>query len=246
MITPLRVMINGAKGRMGQTFLQLAASCDAVIAAAVDVGDDLEAVIGDCEVIIDFSHHSATVPLCQLAAKHRKPVVIGTTGHSPEETAALKQLSRSIPLVISGNYSLGVNVLFHLVQEAARLLPESYQTEILELHHQHKKDAPSGTAVNMAERIMEARNLSAEVVRNGRSGITGERTNTEIGMHAVRGGEIVGEHTAFFIGPDDRIEITHRASRRDIFARGAFHAAHWVKAQKPGIYDMRAVLGLTS
>lgn len=243
---PLRTMINGARGRMGRTFLDLAASCNATITAAVDVGDNLMEALQSCEVVIDFSHHSATVPLCELAATLQKPVVIGTTGHSSTEIKRIEALSQTVPLVLSGNYSVGVNVLFHLVEKAAKLLPIDYQTEILELHHQHKKDAPSGTAVNLAERIMEARALSSDEIRNGRSGITGERGRNEIGMHAVRGGEIVGEHTVYFIGPDDRIEITHRASQRAIFARGAFHAAHWIKDRKPGLYDMRAVLGLNS
>lgn len=240
----LKALINGSAGRMGKALLELAPEAGVKVVAGVDVGDDLKPVIGTCDVVIDFSFHKATLPVCRLAAEHTKPVVIGTTGHTPKEREEIAELALRIPICLSGNYSIGVNTLFYLTRRAAQILGRAYDAEIVELHHRHKKDAPSGTAENLASLLRESLHIPEDGLRHGRSGIVGERTGDEIGMHAVRGGEVVGEHTVFFFGPHDRIELTHRAGDRRIFASGAFRAAQWLVRQPPGLYDMRDVLGL--
>lgn len=238
-----RILLSGAKGRMGIAIQNRAEAASFPIAGAIDIGDEPADFIKDCDVVIDFSHHTATAPLVALAASHGKAVVIGTTGHSETEKQQILQHCSEIPIVWAGNYSVGVNLLFHLTQKAAEILGRDYHPEVLELHHCHKKDAPSGTALNLAEAIQAAPDFQQSPLRNGREGVTGERDPAEIGMHAIRGGEIVGEHTAFFIGPNDRIELTHRASDRGIFASGALRAAAWAATRAPGLYNMRDVLG---
>jgi 4-hydroxy-tetrahydrodipicolinate reductase len=238
-------MICGYKGRMGQTLLALAESENATVAAEKDQGDTLSEGLESCSVAIDFSFHSATAELAEACAERGIALVIGTTGHTDEERARILACSAEIPIVWAGNYSIGVNLLFHLTEIAARVLGDRYQPEIMEIHHQHKVDAPSGTALNLAE-ALEAAPAFEEARRvYGREGETGARPNDQIGLHALRGGEIVGEHTVFYFGPHDRIELTHRASDRRIFASGAFRAAHWATGQQPGLYSMRDVLGLS-
>jgi len=229
---------------MGRALVENAAHHGAVVAGAVDIGDDPAAYIKACDVVIDFSFHSATPGICELAASRRKPVIIGTTGHNDEERERIMECARTIPIVWSGNYSVGVNLLMHLAQRAASVLGPDYNPEILELHHRHKKDAPSGTAENLADAVLEGLSWDRDTIVNGRSGITGERPTEQLGMHAIRGGEIIGEHTVFFIGASDRIELTHRASDRGIFVDGAFRAARWVLGKHAGLYHMRDVLGL--
>lgn len=238
-----RILLSGAKGRMGKAISSAAEANEIEIAAGIDIGDDPEEHIDKCDVVIDFSHHTATAPLVALAASRKKAVVIGTTGHDENERAEILQYRESIPIVWAGNYSVGVNLLFYLTQRAAEILGTDYHAEILEMHHSHKKDAPSGTALNLAEAIQTAPGFEESALYHGREGATGERDTSEIGMHAIRGGEIVGEHTTFFIGPYDRIELTHRASDRGIFASGALRAAAWAAVQDPGLYTMRDVLG---
>jgi len=240
----LKILLNGAKGRMGQTIASLAPGMDAVIAAALDAGDDPAARITGCDVIIDFSNHQATGGLLELTALHRKPIVIGTTGHSADEKKRLLGLAAKVPCVWAGNFSVGVNLLFALTRHATAVLGADYDTEVIEMHHRFKKDAPSGTAARLLEIILDERKLDAGALRHGRSGITGERQPTEVGVHALRGGDVVGDHTVLFAGPGERLELTHKASDRAIFARGAIRAAHWVVTQKPGVYDMQDVLGL--
>ena len=242
---PLRILLNGAKGRMGRTIAGLAAGLDATIVAETDAGDDLAAVIAGCDVVIDFSSHQATGALLDLAAAHRKAIVIGTTGHSAAEKSRLLGLAARVPCVWAGNFSVGVNLLFALTRRAAQVLGPDYDAELVEMHHRFKKDAPSGTAARLLEIILEERQLAATALRHGRSGITGERTPTEVGVHALRGGDVVGEHTVIFAALGERLELTHKASDRAIFARGAVRAARWVVAQPPGVYDMQDVLGLT-
>jgi 4-hydroxy-tetrahydrodipicolinate reductase len=241
----LRILLCGAKGRMGRAIIDVADSAGNVeIAHAIDEGDDPAAVIADCDVVIDFSFHAATAPLVALAAAAGKPVVIGTTGHSEEDRRQILAHAGHIPIVWAGNYSVGVNLLFHLTQQAAKVLGEDYQAEVLEMHHCHKKDAPSGTALDLVASIKSAADFGDSPVVNGREGLTGERPNNEIGVHAIRGGEIIGEHTVYFMSPNDRIELTHRASDRGIFARGALRAAGWVPGKPAALYNMRDVLGL--
>ncbi len=240
----LKILLNGSKGRMGQAITAAAQAAGAVISHAVDVGDRAEDGIAGCDVVIDFSFHAATVPLIELAARHGKPVIIGTTGHTDAEKQAIRALGAKVPIVWAGNYSIGVNLLNWLVGQAARTLGPEYQVEIVEMHHRHKKDAPSGTAEKLIEVVREARKLSADKVRHGRQGLTGERPADEIGVHALRGGDVIGDHTVMFAADGERVELTHKASSRTVFAQGAVRAAGWIVGRKPGIYGMAEVLGL--
>ena len=241
---PLSILINGSKGRMGAALAAAAKEMGLAVGAAVDVGDDLAAGLARCDVIVDFSSHRATKPVLELAVAQRKPVVIGTTGHAAAERKELLALAAKIPCVWAGNFSVGVNLLFALTRRAARVLGSDYDAEVIEMHHRFKKDAPSGTAARLLEIILEERQLDAKALRHGRQGITGERTPTEVGIHALRGGDVVGDHTVMFAALGERIELTHKASDRAIFARGALRAAQWVATQPPGVYDMQDVLGL--
>ncbi len=240
-----RILINGSKGRMGQALLASAKDAGLAVAAAIDIGDDLAAALPSCDIVIDFSHHTVTTNVIDLAIRHRKALVVGTTGHSSEERAKLSaRASTAIPTVWASNYSVGVNVLFHLVAEAARVLDDSFDVEVIEMHHRFKKDAPSGTAASLLEILMRARELREADLRHGRHGIVGERTKREIGVHALRGGDVIGDHTVLFAALGERVELTHKAGDRAILARGALHAARWVFGKPAGLYDMQDVLGL--
>ncbi|HEY4990015.1 MAG TPA: 4-hydroxy-tetrahydrodipicolinate reductase [Opitutaceae bacterium] len=241
----LSILLNGARGRMGVALAAAAQPMGVLIAAATDQGDDLGAALASVDVVVDFSSPQATRGLLDLAVASRKPVVIGTTGHTPEQKAELLKLAAGVPCVWAGNFSVGVNLLFALTRLAARTLGEDYDVEVVEMHHRLKKDAPSGTAARLLEILLEERKLERSALVNGRKGITGERKRAEIGVHALRGGDVIGDHTVMFAGAGERLELTHRASDREIFARGALRAAQWVVAQKPGVYDMQDVLGLT-
>lgn len=240
----LQILLNGAKGRMGQTIAGLAGEAGVIVRAALDVGDDLSAHVARCDVIIDFSSHQATGKVLEVAVAHKKAVVIGTTGHAADEKKRLLALAARVPCAWAGNFSVGVNLLFALTRRAARVLGADYDAEVVEMHHRFKKDAPSGTAARLLEIILEERKLGAEALRHGRSGITGERKPTEVGVHALRGGDVVGEHTVMFAALGERLELTHKATDRAIFARGALRAAAWVADQPAGVYDMQDVLGL--
>jgi 4-hydroxy-tetrahydrodipicolinate reductase len=241
-----KVIITGSKGRMGQALLACAPQHREVeVVGQIDQGDDLGAVIGRSDAVIDFSSHTATPVLVALCAQHRKAAVIGTTGHSNEDGSKITQFSRDIPIVWSSNYSMGVNTLFWLTRRAAEILGPGYDLEIVEMHHRMKKDAPSGTARSLAEILAAVRNQQlAKVARHGRDGIVGERTAEEIGIHSLRGGDVVGDHTVVFAAPGERVELTHKASSRETFAHGALRAAVWVVGRPPGLYDMQDVLGL--
>ncbi len=239
-----RLVIIGSAGRMGQTLQTCASRLGLEIAATADQGDSLETAIRQGEVVIDFSFHGNTAEVIRLARTHGKTLVIGTTGHAPEKKAELLKAAASIPTVWAGNYSVGVNLLYALTRRAAAVLGSDYDAEVVEMHHRFKQDAPSGTADRMLEIILEERKLNRAALRHGREGITGERTDTEVGIHSLRGGDIVGEHTALFAGMGERLELTHRATDRGIFARGALRAAQWIVNQPPGVYDMQQVLGL--
>lgn len=241
-----RIIITGSKGRMGQALLSCAARIPELeVVGQIDAGDDLGAIIAQCDVVIDFSFHSATLGVAQLCARHRKALVIGTTGHQPEEKKELVALANQIPVVWASNYSTGVNTLFWLTRKATEILGPGFDLEVVEMHHRLKKDAPSGTATTLLEILADVRKVQLEKeLRHGRQGIVGERTATEIGIHAVRGGDVVGDHTVIFAANGERVELTHKASSRDTFANGALRAAQWLVAQKPGLYDMQDVLGL--
>ncbi|MCA1663197.1 MAG: 4-hydroxy-tetrahydrodipicolinate reductase [Myxococcales bacterium] len=265
----VRVAVPGAAGKMGRMILKVISETpSAELVAAVErtesplLGQDaglvagigelgvmirpeLDEALSNADVIIDFTAPSATAWTVSRAAEHEVGVVIGTTGLGEAEKRAVWQASERIPIVLSANMSLGVNVLFGLISQAARALGKDYDVEIVELHHRQKKDAPSGTALAMASVLAEAleRDLG-KVARYGREGQVGARGADEIGVLAVRGGDIVGEHTAYFCGLGERLEITHRASSRETFARGAVRAAEWLRDRDPGLYDMQDVLGL--
>ncbi len=241
---PLSLLLNGAKGRMGDALTRAAGEFGCSIGAALDAGDDVAKRLPACDVIIDFSSHQATRALLEIAVEQQKPVVIGTTGHSAAEKAALLAVAAQVPCVWAGNFSVGVNLLFALTRRAAAVLGADYDAEVVEMHHRFKKDAPSGTAARLLEIILEERKLTASALRHGREGITGERSATEVGIHALRGGDVVGDHTVIFAALGERLELNHKASDRAIFARGALRAAQWIVGQKPGVYDMQDVLGL--
>ena len=240
------IIIAGSRGRMGQALLACAARIPNLkVVGAVDQGDDLAAIIGKADVVIDFSFHNATLGIAELCAKNKKAVVIGTTGHRPEEVAKIAALQSQIPIVKATNFSTGVNTLFWLTRKAAEILGPGYDLEVVEMHHRHKKDAPSGTATTLLEILGDVHKLQLEVaLRHGRHGIVGERTQNEIGIHAIRGGDVVGDHTVIFANDGERVELTHKASSRDTFANGALRAAQWLVGQKPGLYNMQDVLGL--
>jgi 4-hydroxy-tetrahydrodipicolinate reductase len=241
-----KVLITGCKGRMGRMLLSCAPMHRQLeISAQVDLGDDITAVIEGCDVVVDFSAHAATLPLARLCAQHRKAIVIGTTGHSAADRDAIVKLSDTIPMVMTSNYSTGVNTLFWLTRKAAEILGPDFDVEVVEMHHRFKKDAPSGTAKSLAEVLASVRKVQLdEVARHGRAGVVGERSREEIGIHAIRGGDVVGDHTVMFASIGERVELTHKASTRETFANGALRAAAWVAGRQPGLYDMMDVLGL--
>jgi 4-hydroxy-tetrahydrodipicolinate reductase len=211
----------------------------------VTIVDDLESVIDNGDVIIDFTHHEATVDNMALAAEKGKAMVIGTTGFTADELQRINRYAQKIPCVLAPNMSVGVNVMFKVLKDVAAILGNDYDVEIIEAHHNMKKDAPSGTAMKMAQIIADAldRDLDKEAVYT-RKGIIGERKKTEIGIQTIRGGDIVGEHDVMFVTSGERLEFIHRAHSRDNFARGAVRAAKWIVSKKSGVYDMQDVLGL--
>jgi 4-hydroxy-tetrahydrodipicolinate reductase len=240
------IVITGAKGRMGCALVACLPQHPALqLVGQIDQGDDLSAVIDRAEVVVDFSSHTATAPLAALCAQRSKAMVIGTTGLSDKDRAQIQSFSAQIPMVLSSNYSTGVNTLFWLTRKAAEILGPDFDLEVVEMHHRLKRDAPSGTAKSLAEILAEVRQQQLDrVVRHGRAGIVGQRTSEEIGMHSIRGGDVVGDHTVIFAGVGERVELTHRASSRDTLANGALRAAAWVVEQPPGLYTMQDVLGL--
>ncbi len=260
MSTPVTIL--GPSGRMGQALVAAAATRDDVrVAAALDRGDSslqgkeiapgvsvtalIDAALAAAPVYIDFTTSTATRAVAEVARGRRIAAVIGTTGLDAEANAALTALAEVAPVVAAPNFSVGVNLMLGLVAQAARALGQSWDAEIVELHHKAKRDAPSGTALGIARAIALARGQDlTQVGRYSRDGDIGPRVAGEIGALAVRGGDVVGEHTAYFFGAGERVEISHRATDRAIFAHGALRAAAWVVGKKPGRYDMLDVLGM--
>lgn len=255
MTAPLAIAVSGAAGRMGTEVRRLVeADADLSLAAALERADhpeagqtyqgDLAAGLRNADVLIDFTLAAAVPPLYRAAAEAGVAIVSGTTGLTDEGEAALTEASARVGVVHSPNMSLGVNLLFALVERVGAALPASYEAELVELHHRHKRDAPSGTALGLLAALRAARPAPAEANVFGREGDTEPRSPAEVGVHAVRGGEVVGEHRVFFLGDHERIELCHIAQSRAAFAQGAIQAARWVKTQPPGRYDMQRVLGL--
>ena len=222
----VRVALIGARGRMGQTIVDLAKDNPKIdIVAQCDLGDAIESAMKDCDVAIDFSNAGAIEEVCGAALQHRKALVIGTTGHSPEQRKIIENAAKSLPIVFASNFSVGVNALFALTRRAAEILRSEFEPQIVETHHKMKKDAPSGTAKTLGE-------------------ILKETVKTEISIESIREGEVVGEHTVSFVGPGERLELTHHADSREIFARGALCAAQWIVGKSAGLYSMQDVLGI--
>lgn len=244
--TKTKILIVGSKGRMGEALMRLAANDPYLeLTGEIDKGDNILDFIDKCDTVIEFAHHSLSPSLARTVAEHGKALVVGTTGHTAEERKSVEAVAQKIPVVFAPNFSIGVNLLFYLTQLAAETLGENYDQEVVEMHHRHKLDAPSGTARRLGEILAKAAGGSyEELTMHGRHGDVGERPKRIIGMHALRGGDVVGDHTVHFANTGERIELTHRASSRDTFAAGALRAAQWVRAQKPGLYSMQDVLGL--
>lgn len=256
----MKVAVTGAGGRMGRALIdEVLADRELALAAALDapgspalgqpaggltVVSDLGALAG-VDVLIDFTRPEGTLAHLEACVKQGKPMVIGTTGCSADQKARIAQGARRIPIVMTPNFAIGVNVVFRLAQTAAAALGDAYDVEIVEAHHRHKVDAPSGTALKLGEMVAGAlgRKLG-DVATHGRSGDTGERPARAIGFHAIRGGDIVGEHTVIFAGAGERVEVAVRSQSRMTYAAGALRAAKWLRGRGPGLYDMFDVLGL--
>ncbi len=265
----LNVAVAGASGRMGRRISVLCIESDKITLSGAferegheDIGKDIGAILGienvgvvlsksiheiidGTDVVIDFTTIESTLENVKVCVEHKKPFITGTTGLSDSQINEIKGMSNNIPIVLAPNMSVGVNLLFKILKDVSLILGDDYDVEIIEAHHRLKKDAPSGTALKMAKVIAESlnRDLNDTAVYS-RKGFIGERTNKEIGIQTIRAGDIVGEHTVLFGGLGERIELTHKASSRDTFARGALRAALWVKDKSPGFYDMQDVLGL--
>ncbi|PLX86306.1 MAG: 4-hydroxy-tetrahydrodipicolinate reductase [Desulfuromonas sp.] len=265
----IKVAVTGAAGRMGGRIITLVTEAEGLqVAGAVEapgnpklgedaglvagcgqlgvaITDSLEQALSGADVLIDFTWPEVTLANLGVCKKLGKTMVVGTTGLTPEQRAVVEDAAGTIPVVFAPNMSVGVNLCFKLLKDMAATLGEAFDVEIVELHHNKKKDSPSGTAVRMGEIVADALDRDYNKVANyHREGMCGERTKEEIGMQTVRGGDIIGEHTVYFVGMGERIELTHRAMSRDMFARGAVRAAGWLAGKEPGLYDMQDVLGL--
>ncbi|MBI5417080.1 4-hydroxy-tetrahydrodipicolinate reductase [Candidatus Poribacteria bacterium] len=265
----IKVIVTGCCGRMGRAIIKcLAEEQGMALVGAIEssgnpnigknvnevmgldkfkilIEDSLEEVIDKADVVIEFIHPEITLKNLEIVKNYKKKMVIGTTGFKDEEKDIIKNHAREIGIILSPNMSVGVNLLFKLVEDVANVLGEGYDIEILEAHHNLKKDAPSGTAVRIAEILAKAKNEKIEEVGvYGRKGFVGQRHPEEIGIHAIRAGDIVGDHTILFGGIGERLEITHRAHSRDTFAKGAIRAAKFIANKENGIFDMQDVLGL--
>ena len=242
-----RVCVLGSAGRMGRA-VSAAASArpDITIASAIDRDDDMTAALAASDVYIDFTTPDATRAAAAIARERRLAAVIGTTGLTAEANAALAELATVAPIVVAANFSLGVNLVLGLVRQAAQILGPDWDAEVVETHHHNKRDAPSGTALAIARSIAAGHGVDYDTVkRHARDGDIGPRPRGEIGVSTVRGGDVIGEHVAYFFGEAERVEIAHRATSRSIFAQGAVRAAAWVVGKPPGRYDMLDVLGFT-
>lgn len=244
----LNILVTGFRGRMGQAVATaVSEDTETRVAAGIDLGDSLEEALGKSDTVIDFTLPSFTNELIEGCVEAGKPLVMGTTGHDDDQLELIQRASKSIPIVHAPNFSVGVNTLFWLTRRTAEILGEGFDLEVVEMHHRHKLDSPSGTARRLAEILTEVRNLSYDKdCRHGRFGDVGARTDHEVGVHALRGGDVVGDHTVIYAGNGERVELTHKASSRLTFAKGAVRAARWIESEglKSGLFDMQDVLGL--
>lgn len=266
MTTPTKVVVTGVSGRMGSLLVRLVRDSDGFELVAgtdkpraptvgLDVGlaahlgvlevetfDALDKALSGADVVIDFTTPEASVAHAKACAAAKVPLVVGSTGFSPEAKAAMADAAKDVAVVMAPNMSVGVNLVIEVARELARRLGDDFDIEIVETHHRMKKDAPSGTALRLAEEIAAGVGRSSDVIRTARSGQVGERPKQEIGVQALRGGDVVGEHTVYFFGDGERVELTHRATSREQFGRGALRAARWVVGKPAGLYDMTHVL----
>ncbi len=240
------LLITGKSGRMGHAVIEAAAQAGVPVTATHDVGEDLDLAISKATCAIDFTIHSFTPTLVEAALKNGTSLVIGTTGHTDAERSVIYEAAKSIRIVYAANYSVGVNTLFWLTRQAARILTQDrFDIEVTEMHHKHKIDAPSGTARRLLEILNQETGTSyQDDITHGRFGNIGPRKPREIGMHTLRGGDVVGDHTVLFAADGERVELTHKASSRLTFAAGAVRAACWLEDKPVGLYDMQDVLGL--
>ena len=211
----------------------------------VPVTDDPAAAVAAADVVIDFTFHTVVPAVAECVRRHRKAYVLGTTGLTPDELASVEAAAQVVPVLMAPNMSLGVNLLLNLVKQAAAVLDSGYDAEIVEMHHRHKKDAPSGTAIALAKAVAAGRGVDFDAVAcYGREGITGERAPETIAIHAVRGGDVVGDHVVMFAADGERVELVHKATGRGGLAAGALRAAEWLATQRPGFHALRDMLGL--
>jgi len=244
-MSQINLLVTGCKGRMGQAVLSAAAAQNVGVGAAIDVGDILAEALAMCDTVIDFTTHHFSDELVAACLAAGTRMVIGTTGHTDGELARIREAAQTLPIVFAPNFSVGVNTLFWLTRKATEILGGDFDLEVVEMHHRMKQDSPSGTARRLAEILAEVREVSYDQdVKHGRFGDVGARTKTEIGMHALRGGDVVGDHTVIYANIGERVELTHKASSRDTFASGAVRAARWLADKPAGLYDMEDVLGL--
>jgi len=265
----IHVVVSGASGRMGRAIIESLLGWEELELSAalekdghsilghdvgimigrgqwgIDLSSNLHEAVSGGDVVIDFSYPEGTLAMLREVVKQEKSMVIGTTGFTVKENAEIQESAKKVAIVQSSNMSVGVNLMFKLIADTAKILGEGYDIEICEIHHRMKKDAPSGTAIRMGEVAAAARKTTlSESGRFTRHGNIGRRVRGEIGIQTLRGGDVVGEHTVTFAGTGERIELTHRAHNRKIFARGALIAARWITDKKPGLYDMMDVLNL--
>ncbi|MBT3991233.1 MAG: 4-hydroxy-tetrahydrodipicolinate reductase [Rhodospirillaceae bacterium] len=264
----MKIGIVGCAGRMGQMLVQEVTNTDGceltggtegpgnpalgsdvaahagLSACGLEISEDAAALFAAADVIIDFTLPVATPHHLELAKTHNTALILGTTGHDADGLALIEAAAKDITIVKAMNFSIGVNVLFALTEQLSGILDDDYDIEIMEMHHKHKVDAPSGTAIGLGEAAAKGRGVKLDdVSARGRDGITGARNKGDIGFTSLRGGEVVGEHTVVYAGDSERVELVHKAASRGIFSKGAVRAASWTEGQAPGLYDMLDVLG---
>ncbi|HEY2572468.1 MAG TPA: 4-hydroxy-tetrahydrodipicolinate reductase [Verrucomicrobiaceae bacterium] len=245
-MSQLKILVTGCKGRMGHAVINaVEGHPECAVSATIDAGDSLSDALAKSDAVIDFTNHHFSDELVAGCLQQRKALIMGTTGHTADELNRIREAAQTLPVVLAPNFSVGVNTLFWLTRKATQILGDGFDLEVIEMHHRMKTDSPSGTARRLVEILCEETGVSYEKdTRHGRVGDVGARTKKEIGVHALRGGDVVGDHTVIFANEGERVELTHKASSRDTFANGAVRAAVWLRGKSAGLYDMQDVLGL--